>query len=153
MSSFICQFVAGCALCQQMKVNTHLTTPALSPLPSSCTRPFQQLSVDLVTGLPPSHGFDSLMVVVNHGLSKGVILIPCNKDIDAKGVAELFFKHIFLHFGLHDHLISDCGLQFASAFTMELAHILGYNLKLSTAYHPQTNGETERVNQEVETYL
>ena len=153
MSSFVRQFVAGCTLCQQMKVNTHLTMPTLSPLPSSCTHPFQQLSVDLITGLPPSHGFDLLLVVVDHGLSKGVILIPCNKDIDAKGVAELFFKHIFLCFGLHDHLISDCGPQFTSVFTMELAHILGYDLKLSTAYHPQTDGETKQVNQEVETYL
>ena len=153
MSSFVHRLVAGCALCQQMKVNTHPTTPALSPLPSSCTRPFQQLSVDLVTSLPPSHGFDSLLVVVNHSLLKGVILIPCNKDIDAKGVAELFFKHVFLRFGLHDHLISDHGPQFTSAFAMELARILGYDLKLSTTYHPQTNGETEQVNQEVETYL
>ena len=143
MSSFVRWFVASCALCQQMKVNTHPMMPTLSPLPSSCTCPFQQLSVDLVTSLLPFHGFDSLLVVVDHGLSKGVILIPCNKDIDAKGVAELFFKHIFLHFGLHDHLISDCGPQFTSMFAMELAHILGYDLKLSTAYHPQTNGETE----------
>ena len=143
MSSFVRHFVVGCALCQQMKVNTYPTSPALSPLPSSCTHPFQQLSVDLVTGLPPSLGFDSLLVMVNHSLSKGVILTPCSKDIDAKGVAELFFKHVFLRFGLHDHLISDCGPQFASAFAMELAHILGYDLKLSTAYHPQTDGETE----------
>ena len=143
MSSFVRQFVASCTLCQQMKVNTHPTMPALSPLPSSCTCPFQQLSVDLVTSLLPFHGFDSLLVVVDHGLSKGVILIPCNKDIDAKGVAELFFKHIFLYFGLHDHLISDHGPQFTSMFTMELARILGYDLKLSTAYHPQTDGETE----------
>ena len=153
MSSFVHRFVAGCALCQQMKVNTHPAAPALSPLPSSYTCPFQQLSVDLVTSLPPSHSFDSLMVVVDHGLSKGVILIPCNKDIDTKGVVELFFKHVFLRFRLHDHFISDCGPQFTSVFAMELAHILGYDLKLSTAYHPQTDGETERVNQEVETYL
>ena len=153
MSSFVHWFISGCALCQQMKVNIHPTTPALSPLPSSCTHPFQQLSVNLVTSLPPSHGFDSLLVMVDHGLSKGVILILCNKDLDAKGVAELFFKHVFLCFGLHDHLISDHRPQFASVFTMELARILGYNLKLSTAYHPQTDRETERVNQEVETYL
>ena len=153
MSSFIRCFVAGCALCQQMKVNTHPTVPPLSPLPSTCSRPFQPLSVDLITGLPPSDGFDSLMVVVDHGLLKGVILTPCNKTIDAKGVADLFFKHVFLCFGLHDALISDRGPQFASAFTMELARILGYDLKLSTAYHPQTDGETEWVNQEIDTYL
>ena len=153
MSLFIRRFITGCALCQQMKVNTHLTIPALSPLPSSCTCPFQQLSINLVTDLPLSNGFDSLLVVVDHGLSKGVILTTWNKTIDAKGVVELFFKNIFLHFGLHDHLISDWGLQFASTFANELACILGYDLKLSTAYHPQTDGETERVNQEIETYL
>ena len=134
MSSFIRRFIAGCALCQQMKVNTHPTVPALFPLSSNCSRPFQQLSVDLVTSLPPSAGFDSLLVVVDHGLSKGVILTPCNKTIDTKGVAELFFKHVFLCFGLHDPLISDRGPQFASAFAMELARILGYDLKLSTVY-------------------
>ena len=153
MSSFIHRFVSGCALCQQMKVNTHPTVPPLSPLSSTCSRPFQQLSVNLVTGLPSSVGFDSLLVVVDHGLSKGVILTPCNKTIDAKGVAELFFKHVFLRFGLHDALISDRGPQFASAFARELTRILRYNLKLSTAYHPQTDGETEQVNQEIETYL
>ena len=94
MSSFVHQFVAGYALFQQMKVNTYPTIPALSPLPSLCTHPFQQLSVDLVTALLLSDRFDSLLVVVNHGLLKGVIFTPCNKTIDAKGVAELFFKNI-----------------------------------------------------------
>ena len=136
-----------------MKLNTHPTIPSLSPLPSTCSHPFQQLSVDLVTDLPLSAGFDSLLVVVDHGLSKGVILTPCNRTIDAKGVAELFFKHVFLCFGLHDTLISDRGPQFASTFTTELARILGYDLKLSTTYHPQTDGETEWVNQEIEMYL
>ena len=90
-----------------MKVNTHPTVPTLSPISSCCSWPFQQLSVDLITDLLPSHGFDSHLVVVDHGLLKGVILTPCTKTIDAKGVAELFFKHVFLQFGLHDHLISD----------------------------------------------
>ena len=153
MSSFIRHFIAGCALCQQMKVNIHPTVPALSPMSSTCSHPFQQLSVDLITDLPPSAGFDLLLVMVDHGLSKGVILTPCNKTIHAKGVTKLFFKHVFLRFGLHDALISNRGPQFASAFATELARILGYDLKLSTAYHPQTDEETEQVNQEIEMYL
>ena len=153
MSTFMRRFIAGCAICQQMKVNTHLMIPALFPLPSSCTHPFQQLSVDLITNLPLSNGFNSLLVMVNHSLLKGVILTPCNKTINAKGVAELFFKNVFLRFGLHDHLVSDQGPQFASAFTAELAHTLGYDFKLSTANHLQTDRETEQVNQEVEMYL
>ena len=96
MFSFVYCFVSGCTLCQQMKVNTHPTVPVLSPLPSICSCPFQQLSVDLITDLLSSHGCDSLLVMVDHGLSKGVILTPCNKTIDAKGVAKLFFKNIFL---------------------------------------------------------
>ena len=91
--------------------------------------------------------------MVDHSLSKGVILTLCNKTINAKGVAKLFFKNIFLHFRLHDYLISDWGPQFTSAFAAELAQILRYNLKLSTAYHPQMDREMEWVNQEVETYL
>ena len=91
--------------------------------------------------------------MVDHGLSKGVILTPCTKTIDAREVAKLFFKHVFLWFGLQDHLISDRGLQFTLAFAAELTRILNYDLKLSTTYHPQTDRETEQVNQEVETYL
>jgi len=134
-------------------VNTHLTVPRLCPISSSASRPFQQISCDMITDLLLSSGFDSVLVMVNHGLTKGVIFIPCLKAIDATGIAALFFTHIFACFGLHDKVISDCGLQFASAFAKELAQLLKYNIALSTAYHPQTNGESERVNQELETYL
>ena len=93
------------------------------------------------------------MVVVDHGLTKGVILCPTKKTIDASGVAALFSEKVFKRFGLYDKIISDRGPQFASAFAKELGKLLGYELALSTAYHPQTDGETERVNQEIETYL
>jgi len=116
-------------------------------------RPFAQLSVDLITDLPESQGFDSVMVVVDHGLTKGVIITPCNKTITAEGVAKLFFSKVFSRFGLHDKLISDRGPQFASKFARELGRLLDYEVALSTAYHPQTDGQTERLNQELETYL
>jgi hypothetical protein len=153
LSTFVNGFVAGCAICQQNKVCTHPVTPPLNPIKSTTTLPFKQLSVDLVTDLPVSNGFDSLMVVVDHGLTKGVILAPCSKTIDANGVAQLFFEFVFKRFALHDTLISDRGPQFASAFARELTRILHYNVCLSTMYHPQTDGQTERANQEVETYL
>ena len=115
--------------------------PPLTPLASTATRPFQQISVDLITGLPPSQGFDSVMVVVDHGLSKGVIYIPCHKTIDAAGVAELFFAKVFTRFGLHDKLISDRGPQFTSAFARELSRLLQYDLALSS--------ETTKLTQEL----
>ena len=77
------------------------------------------------------------MVVVDHGLTKGIILAPCSKTMDANGIAQLFFDHVFKRFGLHDTLISDRGPQFASAFAKELARILKYDVRLSTAYHSQ----------------
>jgi hypothetical protein len=143
LSTFVTSFVTGCAVCQQNKVRTHPVTPPLNPIKSTTTLLFKQLSVDLVTDLPLSAGHDSLMVMVDHGLTKGVILVPCSKTIDANGIAQLFFEFVFKRFGLHDTLISDRGPQFASAFARELARILHYDVRLSTAYHPQTDGQTE----------
>ena len=140
LSSFVNAFISGCAVCQQNKVNHHhLTRSPLTPIPSSLPLSFKQLSVDLV--------------MVNHGLMKGLILIPCSKTIDAAWVAKPFLHHGFKWFRLHDSLISNRGPQFVSAFVTELAQLLHYKVKLSTTYHPQTNGQTERTNQEVETYL
>jgi len=107
----------------------------------------------MIMDLPLSSGFDSVLVMVDHGLMKGVIFIPCLKAIDAAGIAALFFKHVFACFGLHDKVISDHGCQFASAFAKELAHLLKYDVALSTAYHPHTDGKSNQVNQELETYL
>ena len=143
LSTFIKHFITGCPVCQQNKANTHPVVPPLLPIKSDISLPFRQLSVDLITDHPPSAGFDSVMVMVDHGLMKGVILVPCLKTIDAAGVAQLFFDFVFKWFGLHDTIISDRGPQFASAFTKELAHLLKYDVRLSTAYHPQTNGQTE----------
>ena len=143
MSTFLRKFITGCADCQMAKVNTHPTVPRLSPLAVENPLPFSSISVDLITGLPTSHGYDSVMVMVDHGLTKGVIYCPCTKNIDSEGVTQLFFTNVFPRFGLHSKVISDRGLQFASAFTRELARLLQYDVALSTAYHPQTDRETE----------
>ena len=141
MSTFLRKFISGCADCQAAKVNTHPMTPGLSPLAVEHPLPFSSISVDLITGLPDSHGYDSVMVMVDHGLTKGVIYCPCTKNIDSKGVAQLFFTNVFPQFGLHSKIISDRGPQFTSAFARELTHLLQYDIALSTAYHPQTDGK------------
>ena len=107
LASFIHQYVEGCATCQRNKVNTHPTIPPLSPIKSLASCPFQQISCDLITDLPISSGFDSLLVVVDHGLTKGVILCPTKKSVTTKGITSLFFHKVFLHFGLFDKVISD----------------------------------------------
>ena len=139
MSTFLHKYISGCADCQAAKVNTHPTVPRLSPLAVESPLPFSSISVDLITGLPDSHGYDSVMVVVDHGLMKGVIYCPCTKNINSEGVAQLFFTNVFPRFGLHSKVISNRGPQFASAFAWELAHLLHYDVTLSTAYHPQTD--------------
>ena len=143
MSTFLRNFISGCADCQTAKVNTHPTMPGLSPLAVETSLPFSSISVDLITGLSDSHRFDSVMVMVDHGLMKGVIYSPCTKNIDANGVAQLSFANVFPQFGLHSKVISNRGPQFTSAFTQELARLLQYDVTLSTTYHPQTDGETE----------
>ena len=109
--------------------------------------------MDLITDLPPAAGFDSILVVVDQGLSKGVILLPCNKTITSEGTAKLLLENLYKRFGLPDKIISDRGPQFASKAFLQLLKLLGIKSALSTAYHPQTDGTTERVNQEVEAYL
>jgi len=109
--------------------------------------------MDLITNLPPVDGFDSILVVVDQGLTKGVILIPCNKTITSEQTGNLLLENLYKRFGLPNKIISDRGPQFASNSFKELLKILGIKSALSTAYHPQTDGMTEQTNQEIEAYL
>ena len=86
-----------------------------------------------------AEGYDSILVVVDQGLSKGVILIPCNKTLTSEGTARLLFENLYKQFGLPDKIISDRGPQFASRAFVELLKLLGIKSALSTAYHPQAN--------------
>jgi len=135
------------------KFNTHPTTPPFVPIPSSASCPFQQVSYDLITDLPTSSKFDSVLIMVDHGLTKGVIFSPTTKTATTADITTLFYNRVYSRFGLYDKVISDRGPQFASLFTKELGKLLRYSLALSTAYHPQTDGEMEQVNQELKVYL
>ncbi|KAG2039955.1 hypothetical protein BDR03DRAFT_809887, partial [Suillus americanus] len=94
----------SCALCQQMKSDTHPMTSPLTPILPSIATPFAQVSVDLITDFPLCDGFDS---IIDHGIMKEVILILCTKAITSEGVAKKFFKYIYRHFGLHEKVILD----------------------------------------------
>lgn len=154
MSRFSNNYVAGCALCQQMKINTHPTLPPLHPIPANKNAlPFQTVSMDFITDLPPSEGFDSIFVIVDHNVTKGIVLIPCTKNIDGSQTAKLYHDHVFWRFGLPKQIISDRGPQFSSQFFQQLCTKLGIKSKLSTAYHPQSDGQTEQTNQDIEAYL
>ena len=109
--------------------------------------------MDLIVDLPESaEGHNAILVFVDH-LSKMVRLIPTRKDLKTEGFAALFFQHIFPHYGMPERIISDRGQQWNSEFFKELCDYADIRLHLSTAYHPQTNGLVERMNEVAETAL
>ena len=154
MRTFVNNYVKGCGICQQFKIDRSLSKPALMLTEGAkTTRPFAYCSMDLITDLPTCKGQDSILVIVDQGLTKGIILVPCSKTVTAEEVAQLLLDNLYKRFGLPDKIISDRESQFASKAFVELLKLLGIKSVLSTAYHPQTNGTTERVNQEIEAYL
>ena len=98
-------------------------------------------------------GYDSIMTVTNHDCTKAVILVPCQETIDTEGVAKLFKDRIFPFVGLPKKIISDRDPGFTSAFFRELCRQLGVLQNLSTTYHPQMDGQSEKTNQHVEKVL
>ena len=110
---------------------------------NTTTHPFALISTDFITDLPEIDGFDSIMVVVDHGLTKGAIFIPCNKRIDAFTSADLYLEHVYKRCGLPDKIISDRDPRFMSQLFQEIGRLLRVKLAMSTAYHPQTDGETK----------
>ena len=87
MYVFVKNFVKECTTCQQMKINTHPTTPLLQPIQIKELHPFGVVTVDFITNLPESKGYDLIMVIVDHNCTKGVILHPCHKMIDTSETA------------------------------------------------------------------
>ena len=108
--------------------------------------------MDFITGLPKSLGYDAIFVVVDM-LTKVAHLIPVRKDHTAKDIAMIFMKQVFVYHGLPQRIISDCNSKFTSNFWKVLFEATHTNLAYSTAYHPQTNGQIERVNQIIEDML
>jgi hypothetical protein len=151
LSQYVNKYVDGCKKCQQNKVFPQKPQGELRPnaIP---TKPFENITIDFIVKLPLSQGFDSLMVVTCR-LTKRVYFIPCNETTDSEGTARLYKDHVWKNEGFPTIAISDRGPQFASKFTTHLCKILGVKQNISSAYHPQTDGQTERTNQEIEAYL
>ena len=148
------QYVRGCQMCQASKVNTHPTVPPITPHDvTSNPFPFKQVLVDLVTDLPPAKGCDSILTIVDQGLTKAAFFLPTNKTASSAEIANLYHNAVYSNYGIPDAVISDCGPQFVSSFTRDLYSKSGIELKATTAYCPQSNREAERVNQEIGTYL
>jgi len=151
MSRYIGQYVSTCDLCLQTKPWQHSLVGKLQPLSVPDTQ-WDTLSIDFVVELPESSGHDAVMTIVD-SISKRVHFIPMHTTVTAEGAARLFLHHVWKLHGLPKRVVSDRGPQFVASFTKELYRLLGIRLSSSTAWHPQTDGQTERVNQELDQFL
>ena len=141
-------YVKGCTVCQLTKRARHLPYGKLQPHHPP-GRPFEHVSLDLITDLPTSKGYDSVVVFVDM-LTKKCLLEPTNKTVTAEGLAAIMERSVFRHHGLPRKLISDRDPRFVSDTWQSLFRALGTKLNISTAHHPETDGQTERTNQSLE---
>jgi len=154
MKEWIANYVKGCAICQQNKIITHRTkTPPYRIPMETNARPFQCIAMDLITGLPPVKGKDAILTIVDQGCSHAAIFLACDTTITGPGIAQLYMDHVFRWFGLPTKVISDRDPRFTLHFGKALTKRLDIQQNLSTAFHPQTDGLSERKNQWVEQYL
>ena len=108
MKNFATEYVRGCTLCQSRKNITTQPKPPQFPIATNPeAQPFECIALDFITKLPPSGEYDSILTITDHDCSKGSIFSPCKETIDAIGVAELYGKHVFPHYGLPQKVISD----------------------------------------------
>ena len=150
MKEQVQQYVKHCQRCQKGKATNKAPAGELLPLPTP-QGPWQDITVDF-TEMPESLGYNNILVVMDR-FSKEAVFIPCTKEENALTTAELFRDHVWCQHGLPSSVISDSGSIFASHFMGELYKILEIKRKMSTAFHPQTDGQTERLNREINTYL
>ena len=144
MAGSVTKFVAACQECQKSK---HPPWSMAAPLRNLETpsRPWESVGMDLITGLPVSEGFDAIVTVVDR-FSKMVHFIPAKKTVTAQETADLFIRNVFRLHGMPMSIVSDRDPRFTSDFWKALFDKLGTKLSMSTADHPQTDGQAERAN-------
>ena len=112
-------------------------------------RPWQCVSMDFIAGFPKVEGFRSILVVVDK-FSKYVVFIPAPSESLAEEAARIFFSNVVKHFGMPEDIVSDRDTRLTGRFWVELFKMWGTECKFSTTNQPQTDGQTERVNQMLE---
>ena len=144
-------YVRGCNRCQRTRPVRTTRAKVLHPneVPEA---PWQIVTVDLIGELPESNGFNAICVLVDR-FTKQIHAVPTTTKLTAEGMARIYRDHVFRLHGLPRKIIHDRGTQFDAQMMRELYKLLHIEGNPSTAYHPQTDGQMERVNQELEQYL
>ena len=143
MHESVSRYVRGCLLCARSKPsnqNLGLYTPLLFH-----SHPWESISMDFVGGLPMSKKNHDYLYVVVDQFRKMCIFMPCKKRVTAEQMAQMFFQHVWVHFGLPKSIISDRDSRFVGSFWSSLWALMDTKLKKRTTFHPQTDGQTKVV--------
>jgi RNase H-like domain found in reverse transcriptase/Reverse transcriptase (RNA-dependent DNA polymerase)/Integrase zinc binding domain/Integrase core domain len=151
MGSDCKRYVANCVECRHAHANQSKQQGLLHPLPIP-SYPMQHLTMDYKDFPKDKHGYNCILVFIDR-LSKASVTIPCHKDIDSRGMAKLFVTWIYRFGHTPETIVSDRGPQFVSSFWKEFCRIIGVKIKLSTAYHKETDGQTEIINKYIDQRL
>ena len=152
MKKTVHEYVTSCHECQMVKPSHQRVPGLLQPLPIP-SKPWECISMDLITALPmTTHGHDAIFTIVDR-FSKMCHFIPTTSNVDAPSLASLFLSHILKLHGLPKSIVSDRDPRFTGAFWKTLHQRLGTTLSFSTSYHPQTDGQSERANRTIEQML
>jgi len=153
MESEIQKYVAGCELCHRINAPCHARNGVNMPLPPpSCA--WEGLTMDLITDLPESTAlrYTGMLVIVDH-LTKMATYLPCRKDLDSPELARMFFELMICKRGAPDNMTTARGKEFTNPYLDRVCSHLIINHRLSTAFHPQTDGQNQPRNQTMEQYL
>jgi len=151
MPDTIKQYVKNCHICQRTKVVRHAPYGLMKPNEAP-DRPWKSISMDFIKDLPKWEGHDAILIVIDR-LTKMAHFLPCTKEMNSRQLSELFMREIFRLHRLPKDIITDRGSIFTSDLGKETTKQLGIERRLSIAFHPQTDGQTERTNSTLEQYL
>ena len=151
MQKMIRQYIDGCIKCQEDKIDRQPLHAPLNPhdIPK---QPWQKVTADMIRPLPESNGFNAIEVFTDM-YSHCIHVEPSHIKLSVEGFANLIRDRVIRYHSLPEVLISDQGPQMVAKAWGQICKQLGIIEHLSTGYHPETDGQTERVNQEVEAYL
>src|SRR3979490_2782983 len=144
-------YVKSCTTCMCSKSQRHRPYGLLKQLPIP-ERPWNSISMDFIEKLPPSTGYDTILVIIDR-LTKQSVFIPTFDTITAPILAKLFVLHVFSKHGVPLHVTSDRGSEFVSSFFRSLRKALDMKLHFTSGYHPKGDRQTKCMNQTLEQYL
>jgi transposase InsO family protein len=149
--NFVKKYVLSCDVCQRNKTMRHRKYGLLKPLPVP-DHPWTSISMDLITQLPLADNYDAILVIIDQFTKMGHF-IPTNGNITSQGIMKLLFDNVISKHGSPTDIVTDRATIFTSRYMKTICEGLHIKQNLSTAYHPQTDGQTERLNSILEQYL